>query len=172
MATKDHLPFEATHPGTLIKDELEVRDDLNQKELAKEMGVKPSFLNEIIKGKRPITADFAILLEAILGISADYWMRFQSQYEIDKARIKEKSLKRIESIEHWKIIKESVPVNYLKKKKCLSDSIDEDIRFIFKIYGVSNLKELTKLINDKGFLSDKKLNEAYIDNKLLALKEK
>ena len=84
------VPFEATHPGTLIKDELDFRDDIKQKDLAKEMGVKPSFLNEIIKGKRPITADCAVILEKILGIPADYWMRFQSQYEIDKARIKEK----------------------------------------------------------------------------------
>ena len=63
MATTALLPFEATHPGTLIKDELEVRDDLTQKELAILLGVKPSFLNEIIKGKRPVTADIALLLE-------------------------------------------------------------------------------------------------------------
>jgi len=57
--------------------------------LAKELGVKASFLNEIIKGKRPVTADVAILLENIIEIPADYWMKFQSQFEIDKARIKE-----------------------------------------------------------------------------------
>ena len=74
------IPFEATHPGTLIKDELAVCDDITQKDLAILLGVKPSFLNEIIKGKRPVTADIAILLEKALGISADYWMRFQSQF--------------------------------------------------------------------------------------------
>ena len=36
MATKKNIPFEATHPGALIKDELEVRDDINQKDLAKQ----------------------------------------------------------------------------------------------------------------------------------------
>lgn len=74
------IPFEATHPGTLIKGELAVCDDITQKDLAILLGVKPSFLNEIIKGKRPVTADIAILLEKALGISADYWMRFQSQF--------------------------------------------------------------------------------------------
>lgn len=88
METITITPFEPTHPGTLIKDELEVRDDINQKELAILLGVKPSFLNEIIKGKRPVTADMALLLEKTLDISADYWMRFQSQYEIDSAKIK------------------------------------------------------------------------------------
>ena len=92
MTAKTLIPFEATHPGTLIKDELEVRDDLTQKDLAILLGVKPSFLNEIVKGKRSITADIAILLEKSLGIPADYWMKFQSQYEIDSAKIKEKNI--------------------------------------------------------------------------------
>ncbi len=86
------LPFEATHPGVLIKDELDAREDINQKDLAKELGVKASFLNEIIKGKRPLTADFAIILEKVFEIPADYWMRFQTQFEIDKARIKGKNI--------------------------------------------------------------------------------
>ena len=95
MTTKEIIPFEATHPGTLILDEIKARD-IKQKELAAEIGVLPTFLNEIIKGKRPITADFAILLEKALDIPADFWMKFQSQYEIDKARLKEKNIRRIE----------------------------------------------------------------------------
>jgi HTH-type transcriptional regulator/antitoxin HigA len=78
----------ATHPGVLIKDEIDATPGLSQRTLAKELGLLPSLLNEIIKGKKPVTADIAILLEKALGISADYWMRFQSQYEIDKARTK------------------------------------------------------------------------------------
>lgn len=93
------VPFEATHPGILIKDELEARVGIKQKDLAELLGVKPSFLNEIIKGKRPITADLAILLEKALDIPADYWMKFQSQYEIDCARIKEKNIDKIKLIE-------------------------------------------------------------------------
>lgn len=144
MATKNNIPFEATHPGTLIKDELEVRADINQKDLAKEMGVKASFLNEIIKGKRPITADYAIILEKILGISANYWMRFQSQYEIDKARVKKKNIERIKAIEIWNIIKEHVPVKYFKKNKYLTDSIEEDIKIIMTIYKVSTIDGLVE----------------------------
>lgn len=89
METKNNItPAQATHPGELLKDEIDATPGLNQRKLAKEIDVQPSLLNEIIKGKRPITADIAILLEKVLGISADYWMRFQSQYEIDAARIK------------------------------------------------------------------------------------
>ena len=143
MATKKNIiPFEATHPGTLIKDELDIQEDITQKDLAKEMGVKASFLNEIIKGKRPLTADYAIILEKILEIPADYWMKFQSQYEIDKARIKEKNIERIKNIEIWEIIKEYVPVKYFKKYKYLTDSIEQDIQSIMRIYNVSTIDGL------------------------------
>ena len=165
MATKNNIPFEATHPGTLIKDELEVRDDINQKDLAKEIGVKASFLNEIIKGKRPITADFAIILEKILGISADYWMRFQSQYEIDKARIKEKNIERIKTIEQWEIIKEYVPVKYFKKFKYFTDSIEEDIKIIMNIYNVSTIDGLVDSAAKNKFVFYRKSDKLQIDEK-------
>lgn len=99
MKTEKILPFEPTHTGVLLKDELEAIN-MTQKKLAEIIGVKPSFLNEIIKGKRSVTADMALLLEKALGISADYWLKFQAQYEIDTARIKEKNIIRIKQIEH------------------------------------------------------------------------
>ncbi len=86
------LPFTATHPGVLIKDELEARSDLSHEELSKELGVQVSVLSEIIKGKSPITADIAILLEKVLEIPANYWLKFQCQYENDKALIEEKNM--------------------------------------------------------------------------------
>lgn len=143
MATqKNIVPYKATHPGILIKDELEARPDLKQKDLAKELGVKASFLNEIIKGKRPITAEIAILLEEIFEIPAAYWMKFQSQYEIDKARMKEKTVARLKNIEIWKVIKEYVPVNYFKKQGYLKDDLEKDIPTIKAIYNVSSIDDL------------------------------
>ena len=69
------IPKIATHPGVLIADELDARENINQKELAHLLNVKSSFLNEIIKGKRPITPDTAILLEKALDISAEFWLK-------------------------------------------------------------------------------------------------
>lgn len=166
MATqKNILPFEATHPGVLIKDELDARPDLNQKELAKELGVKASFLNEIIKGKRPVTADVAILLENILEIPADYWMKFQSQFEIDKARIKEKNIARLEKIEIWKVIKEYVPVKYFKKSGYINDNLDEDITAIKEIYNVRNVDDLVSAYAKSSFAFYKKSEKLQIDKK-------
>lgn len=143
METKNNsIPFEATHPGILIKDEIDARPELTQKELAKELGVKPSFLNEIIKGKRSLTADIAILLEKTLEIPADYWMKFQSQYEIDKARIKEKNIEKLRNIELWNIIKEYVPIKYFKKYGYLKNEIVYDIQKVKQIYAVNSIDEL------------------------------
>ncbi len=152
MTTKNMIPFEATHPGTVILDEINARN-ISQKALAHELGVSPTFLNEILKGKRPITADFAIVLEKSLGISADYWMRFQSQYDIDKARLKEKNVRKIELIETWNIIKEYVPVNQLKKLGYLIGTIEEDIIKIKNIYKVETIDNLVNTVAEHRTLS-------------------
>lgn len=152
MTTKNIIPFEATHPGTVILDEINARN-ISQKELAHELGVLPTFLNEILKGKRAITADFAILLEKSLGISADYWMKFQSQYDIDKARLKEKNVRKIELIETWNIIKEYVPVNQLKKLGYLIGTLEEDIIKIKNIYKVETIDNLVNTVAEHRMLS-------------------
>lgn len=166
MATKKILtPVQATHPGVLIKDELDATPDLNQRKLAKELDVQPSFLNEIIKGKRPVTADIAILLEKIFGISADYWMRFQSQYEIDKARVKQKNIKKVRNIELWNIIKEYVPVRYFKKHQYLNDDIESDIKTIKNIYGVETIDSLVSSFSKDKFAYYRKSDKLKIDEK-------
>lgn len=135
------IPHQATHPGKLIADELEARDEMNQKELAHLLDVKPSFLNEIIKGKRPISADTALLLEKALGISAEFWLKFQLQYDLDVARIKERNIVKVNNIEVWNIIKTYIPVNQFKKLGYLGEDIEYNIQKIYSIFKVSNIDE-------------------------------
>ncbi len=165
MTTNTIIPFEATHPGTLIKDELEVRDDITQKDLAILLGVKPSFLNEIIKGKRPVTADIAILLEKALDIPADYWMRFQSQYEIDSAKIKEKNIAKIKFIETWNIISQYVPVKYFSRKGYLNNDIATNIATIQSIYSVESIDGLINKFSERKFSFFRKSEKLQIDEK-------
>lgn len=73
------------HPGFIISDEIEARE-LKQKELAQEMHISPSMLSDLIHGRRNISADLALKLERALGISAMFWMNFQSKYDLDKVR--------------------------------------------------------------------------------------
>lgn len=164
-ANKILTPVQATHPGVLIKDELDATPNLGQKTLAKELDVQPSFLNEIIKGKRSVSADMAILLEKVFGISADYWMRFQSQYDIDKARVKKKNIKKLQNIERWSIIKTYVPVQYFKKHKYLTDNIESDIKEINNIYQVETIDDLISAFTKSKCVYYRKSEKLKIDYK-------
>lgn len=106
--TKGTLPAHATHPGEILSDEIEYRK-IKQKDLAKSMDISPTVLNELIHGKRNITADIAMRLEKALDIDASYWMRLQARFEIDTIRIREK---------HSALALASEPDSrYLRKKK-------------------------------------------------------
>ena len=73
------------HPGELIKEELECRG-IRQKDFAKRFGLSYSALNETLNAKRPITTEFALFLEAALGVNADLLVRMQTDYNIQVAR--------------------------------------------------------------------------------------
>jgi HTH-type transcriptional regulator/antitoxin HigA len=141
MEAKNYIPFEATHPGSLIKDELESRN-ISQKEFALNIDMPPTMLNELIKGKRAITAEIALLLEKALGISAEYWMRYQSGYELDCARIKERNIRKMQLIEIWALIKQFVPVSIFERRGILTNSLSENISLIWEIFEVQNIEEL------------------------------
>ena len=59
---------------------------LSQNRLARLIGVPPRRINEIILGKRGMTADTAVRLAAVFGNSAGYWMHLQAEYDIQQAR--------------------------------------------------------------------------------------
>lgn len=73
--------FCPTHPGELLKEEIEYRN-VTQSYLAKQMGVPYTALNDILNGRRPLTANTAMLFEAALGINADMLMRMQLKYNM------------------------------------------------------------------------------------------
>lgn len=104
MATNNHTRFanELTssmliHPGEMIKDEIMARG-ITQKELARQMGVSYTVFNEILNGKRPVTTEYAMLLEAALGTDANIWIGLQNSYNMQKMRQDKSFLKRLESI--------------------------------------------------------------------------
>jgi addiction module HigA family antidote len=74
-----------THPGEILKDEIEARG-ISQRKLASQMGLAYSVLNEILNARRPMTEKTALLFEAALGIDADPLMRLQVKYNMQTAR--------------------------------------------------------------------------------------
>ena len=85
------------HPGEMIKDEIIARG-ITQKELAKQMGVSYTVFNEILNGKRPVTTEYALLLEAALGTNASIWIGLQADYNMQKAKQDKSFMKRLEKI--------------------------------------------------------------------------
>lgn len=85
------------HPGEMIKDEIIARG-MTQKELAKQMGVSYTVFNEILNGKRPVTTEYALLLEAALGTEATIWIGLQADYNMQKAKLDKSFMKRLEKI--------------------------------------------------------------------------
>ena len=90
-------PFEPTHPGELLREELESRN-ITQAKFAEQIGVKPSLLNEIIKAKRDINTEMALLLEAALDIPANLWLNLQGAYNMQIAKSDASFMNRIAAI--------------------------------------------------------------------------
>ena len=85
------------HPGEMIKDEIVARG-LTQKDLAQQMGVSYTVFNEILNGKRPVTTEYALLLEAALGTDANIWLGLQAEYNMQKMKQDKSFMSRLEKI--------------------------------------------------------------------------
>ena len=85
------------HPGEMIKDEIAARG-ITQKELAQQMGVSYTVFNEILNGKRALTTEYAMLLEAALGTNANIWLGLQAEYNMQKIKQDKSFMKRLEKI--------------------------------------------------------------------------
>ena len=74
------------HPGKVIAEVYMVELGLNQSALARRCGCAARKINEIVNGKRGISPAFAIVLESVLGTSAEMWVRMQAEYDLWEAR--------------------------------------------------------------------------------------
>jgi antitoxin HigA-1 len=73
------------HPGEVLLEEFLKPIDLSQNRLSLEIGVHPRRINEIVLGKRRITADTALRLARYFGTSPQFWMGLQNDYDLDMA---------------------------------------------------------------------------------------
>ena len=74
------------HPGEVLLEEFLKPMDLSQNAIARAIGVPPRRINEIVLGKRGITADTAIQLAKHLGTSEQFWMGLQADHDLEEAR--------------------------------------------------------------------------------------
>ena len=84
-----------SHPGEMFEEEYRKPAGVSQAEAARRMGMSTNRLNEIVKGKRSVTADTALLFAAITGSSEEFWIALQANYDLWHALQKAKRVKRI-----------------------------------------------------------------------------
>lgn len=85
MIANNLTSFEPTHPGEILKDEIEFRG-ISQKKLAEEIGVSYTVLNEILNAKRPLNTEYAMLIEAVLDLDAEPLLKMQTRYNMQMAK--------------------------------------------------------------------------------------
>lgn len=100
MIASNLKPKYVTHPGEVIMDEIEYMQ-ISQKEFAERIGVSCSQVNQILKGKRPVNTEFALLTEAATGIPADLLLRMQTRYDRIKAENKADFMEKLKKIKKF-----------------------------------------------------------------------
>lgn len=75
------------HPGEILLEEFLKPLNLSQNALARAIGVPPRRINEIVLGKRSVTADTALRLAKVFGTSIQFWMGLQDEYDLREARV-------------------------------------------------------------------------------------
>lgn len=76
------------HPGQVLQEVYMNEMNLNQTTLAQLLKCSPRKINEIVRGKRGISAEFALVLEKKLKTSAAMWVRMQAEWDLHQARKK------------------------------------------------------------------------------------
>lgn len=81
--------FAPSHPGEILLEEFLRPHGISQRKLAEEVGVPAQRINDLVRGKRSVSADIALRLSRYFGLSDGFWMNLQSRYdlEIEKDRL-------------------------------------------------------------------------------------
>lgn len=75
------------HPGEILLEEFLLPLGVSQNKLARDIDVSPRRINEIVHGKRAITADTDLRLSKALGVSEGFWLGLQMDYDLEEKRM-------------------------------------------------------------------------------------
>ena len=132
-----YIPDYAVPPGEILLETIEERG-MTQVELSERTGRKKKTINEIIKGKAPITPETAIQLERVLDIPSTFWNNLERDYQASLARLAEKN--RLEEQVGWL---NNLPVKEMVKWGWIAKSADkvEQVRILLNYFGVASPKQ-------------------------------
>lgn len=139
IAHSEFTPDYYVHPGDILEEELEVKG-LKQTDLAKRTGLTNKTINAIIKGNAPISPDTAVILEAVLGKPAVYWLNLDAMYQVKKANETQyKSLQKNISL------LDKIDLAGMVKQKWISKYQDkvEQLKEVLSFFGVASVQQLS-----------------------------
>lgn len=129
-STSSFRPNWVTHPGASIADALAERG-ISQREAAERLQMSKKFVNDLIQGRAAVSADTARGLAHVIGSTPEFWLRLQSHYDAELARLRvEKSLE--EKHASWlKLfpLKEMIKWGWIEEKFSIFEKIEELISF-------------------------------------------
>lgn len=127
----------AIHPGITLKEMLE-EFDMTQVELCNRTGMAEKTISEIVNGKNPITIDTALKFERVFGISKDFWINLQINFEKDKLRLSEIKRMKTETsyLRDYSCYLELANLGVVKKTVKPNERVEELLNF----FSVNSLK--------------------------------
>ncbi|HUT23085.1 MAG TPA: HigA family addiction module antitoxin [Sumerlaeia bacterium] len=145
-ADRPYQPDFAVPPGETLRETIESRG-MSQAELARRLGRYPDNVNEIIQGKKAITAETALRLESVLGVPAHFWMSLQTQYDETVAR-----LARAKQFEDEKSLARRFPYTEMAKLGWVRATRDgrERVQALQEYFAVSSLS-LVRTFHDAAY---------------------
>lgn len=126
-----------TCPGDTIQEHID-HINMSQAELAERLGRSVPKLNELIKGKAPITKETAIKLEHVLGVPASFWINLERQYQDELLEIEQ-----MEYLEQCKKWLKGFPLSFLKKANILPETQNKKLLVseLLKFFRVASPRE-------------------------------
>lgn len=97
MIANNLEPFYPTHPGEVVKEEIEYHG-ISQKKLAADMDVSYTLLNEVLNGRRHLNTELALLIEAALGLDAEPLLKMQARYNMIITKRNGKFMKKLDRV--------------------------------------------------------------------------
>jgi HTH-type transcriptional regulator/antitoxin HigA len=157
MARKSYYEFKpdyAVAPGATVEEVLHSKE-MTQADLSKRTGLATKTINEIIKGRAPITAETAIKFENVFGVKASFWLRLEANYQEDLAR--QKANQDIDSeIEISKACQytDMARLGWVPETRQPEEKV-RNLRQHFEVASLNRLEELPMVANFRRRHSDK-----------------
>jgi len=126
------------HPGEILQEEFLGPLEISQNRLGKELGVSPRRINEIIRGKAPISPTMAVSLEHVLGTPASFWLTRQARFDASKAAADGR-----EAMKAWLPWKQAFPRKWLLEWAGLPEGLTrvQEVEWLLRYFAVATPDE-------------------------------